>query len=33
MSTICMNTYLETLFTFQQDSALVHHACKTIGLL
>jgi len=33
MSTICTDTCLEMLFTFQQDSALTHHARETIGLL
>ena len=31
MSTICTDTCLETLFTFQQDSAPAH--CATTGLL
>ena len=32
MYTICTDTCLDTLFTFQQDSALAHHAHETIGL-
>jgi len=28
-----MDTFLDTLFTFQQDSAPAHHARETIGLL
>jgi len=33
MSTICTDTCLEMLFTFQQDSALAHHTRETIELL
>jgi len=32
MFTICMDTCLDTLFTFQQDSAPAYHAHETTGL-